>query len=230
MGEEAKDILLVEDEIELADLMKTFFAREGWSICHAKSGEEALQMLENQPLKIAILDIMLPAMDGFAVCRAIREKKNIPVLIVSARVSKQDKLSGYELGADDYIEKPVDIDILMAKIKALLERSYGKKEQPELLVSGEITIDKTARQVYLRGRPVELNVKEYELLLLMAENPGRTLHKEYMFNQVWGADSFSESQTLTVHIKMLRSKTEENPREPRRIKTVWGVGYRYEEV
>lgn len=230
MGDEVKDILLVEDHAELAELMKTFFQREGWSVCHAMSGEEALGLLESQLIKIVVLDIMLPAMDGFAVCRAIREQKNLPVLIVSARVSKQDKLSGYELGADDYIEKPIDIDILTAKVKALLERSYGKKEQPDLLVSGDITIDKAARQIYLHQQPIELNVKEYELLLLLAENPGRTLHKEYLFNKVWGADSFSESQTLTVHIKMLRKKTEENPREPRRIKTVWGVGYRYEEV
>ena len=155
---------------------------------------------------------------------------SVPVLIISARVDKEDKLNGFQLGADDYIEKPVDADLLIAKIRSLLLRTYGTFSQKEMLVSGAITIDKSARKVFKDGNDVELNVKEYELLLLLAENPGKTLDKEYLFNKVWGIESFSENQTLTVHIKMLRNKIEDNPRKPVRIKTVWGVGYCYEEV
>ena len=128
------------------------------------------------------------------------------------------------------MEKPVDAEILIAKVKALMQRAYGGRQESDLIVSGQISLDTSARQVYLNGRELELNVKEYELLLLFLENPGKTLRKEYIFAQIWGMDSLSENQTLTVHIKMLRSKIEDNPRQPGRIQTVWGVGYRYEEV
>lgn len=224
-----KDILLVEDNKELAGLIRTFLVKEGWSVLHAESGEKALWILEQETVRLVLLDIMLQGMDGFAVCRAVREQADTPVLIMSARVGKSDKLNGYELGADDYMEKPVDIDILSAKIRALLERFY-RRHNTDVLVSGGIRIDKKARQVYKDEELLELNVKEYELLLLLAAHPGKTLHKDYLFGKIWGVDSFSESQTLTVHIKMLRNKIEENPRDPKRILTVWGVGYRYEEV
>lgn len=225
-----KDILLVEDNKELAVLIRDFLNREGYSVCWAGSGKEALDYMEVQPVKMLLLDIMLPEMDGFAVCRAVRAKWNLPVLIMSARDGRDDKLTGYELGADDYMEKPVDAEILIAKVKALMQRAYGGRQESDLIVSGQISLDTSARQVYLNGRELELNVKEYELLLLFLENPGKTLRKEYIFAQIWGMDSLSENQTLTVHIKMLRSKIEDNPRQPGRIQTVWGVGYRYEEV
>ena len=225
-----KDILLVEDNKELAVLIRDFLNREGYSVCWAGSGKEALDYMEVQPVKMLLLDIMLREMDGFAVCRAVRAKWNLPVLIMSARAGRDDKLTGYELGADDYMEKPVDAEILIAKVKALMQRAYGGRQESDLIVSGQISLDTSARQVYLNGRELELNVKEYELLLLFLENPGKTLRKEYIFAQIWGMDSLSENQTLTVHIKMLRSKIEDNPRQPGRIQTVWGVGYRYEEV
>lgn len=225
-----KDILLVEDNEELAVLIRDFLIREGYSVCWAVSGKEALEVMEEQPIKMLLLDIMLPGMDGFAVCCAVREKWSLPVLIMSARAGRDDKLTGYELGADDYMEKPVDADILIAKVKALMQRAYGARQESDMLVSGQISLDTGARQAYLAGRELELNVKEYELLLLFLENQGKTLRKEYIFAQIWGMDSLSENQTLTVHIKMLRSKIEDNPREAKRIQTVWGVGYRYEEV
>ena len=149
---------------------------------------------------------------------------------MSARSARTDKLSGYELGADDYMEKPVDPDILTAKVRALLQRTYGVTLENSLLLSGDITLDQNARKAYLGGELLELNVKEYKLLQLFVQNPGKTLRKEYIFNEIWGMDSFSENQTLTVHVKMLRTKIEENPKEPKRIQTVWGVGYRYEEL
>lgn len=224
------DILLVEDEAELAELLRVYMEKAGYTVYWAASGEEALDCLQKEPVKMLLLDITLPGMDGFAVCREVRRCGSVPVLIISARVGKEDQLNGFRLGADDYIEKPVDLDLLAAKIGSLFARTYGALAQKDILHSGSLTIDKSARKVYRNKLPVELNVKEYELLLLLAENPGKTLDKDFLFNQIWGADSFSENQTLTVHIKMLRNKIEENPRKPERIRTVWGVGYCYEEI
>lgn len=225
-----KDVLLVEDNLELAELMKAFLEKEGFSVCHKDNGENAIMFLQEETIKIILLDIMLPGLDGFAVCKAVREKGSVPILILSAKSGKTDKLTGYQLGADDYMEKPVDIEILVAKVNALIDRTYRLQKEQELLVSGGIAIDKQAHKAYMNHEALDLNVKEYELLLLLAENPGKTLSKEYLFNKIWGFDSFSENQTLTVHIKMLRGKIEKNPKVPERIQTVWGVGYRYEEV
>lgn len=224
------DILLVEDYEELNELMQTFLKREGYAVKGVFSGEEALQFLENNRVKLVVLDVVLPGMDGFAVCASIREKSNLPIIFLSARVQKEDKINGFLQGADDYVEKPVDMDILSAKVKALIRRNYELKQQNTVIHSGPLLIDKEAKQVFLGEKEIALTVKEYELLVLLAENPGKTLNKEFLFNQIWGADSFSENQTLTVHMKMLRDKIEEDPKQPKRIKTVWGVGYKYEEI
>lgn len=224
------DILMVEDESELADLLSVYIEKAGYTVGRAVSGEEALACLKNETVKMLLLDITLSGIDGFTVCREVRKTGSMPILIISARVGKEDQLNGFRLGADDYIEKPVEPDLLVAKINSLFARTYGALAEKDFLHSGNITIDKSARKVYKNKKPIELNVKEYELLLLLAENPGKTLDKDFIFNRIWGADSFSENQTLTVHIKMLRNKIEENPKKPERIKTVWGVGYCYEEI
>ena len=230
MGVDMTDILLVEDHKELNELISVFLEREGYLVQGVFSGEEALEYLAANRVKLIILDVSLPEMDGFAVCAAIRESSNTPILFLSARVDKEDKMNGFMQGADDYVEKPVDMDILCAKIKALLRRGYSMKQENTVIHSGDISIDKEAKQVFVKHRQIALTVKEYELLVLFTENPGRTLRKEYLFDRIWGADSFSENQTLTVHIKMLRDKIEEDPKRPRRIQTVWGVGYKYEEI
>lgn len=224
------DILMVEDEEELAGLLRIYMEKAGYAAAWVASGEEALLWLQREKVKLLLLDITLPGIDGFAVCREVRRVGSTPILIISARVGKEDQLNGFRLGADDYIEKPVDPDLLVAKISSLFARAYGIASEKDILYSGGLIIDKSAHRVYKDKIPIELNVKEYELLLLMAENPGKTLDKDFLFNRIWGADSFSESQTLTVHVKMLRNKIEENPRKPERIKTVWGVGYCYEEL
>mgnify|MGYP002074428766 FL=1 len=224
------DILMVEDEEELAGLLRIYMEKAGYAVAWVASGEEALLWLQREKVKLLLLDITLPGMDGFAVCREVRRAGSTPVLIISARAGKEDQLNGFRLGADDYIEKPVDPDLLVAKISSLFFFFFSIASEKEILYSGNLMIDKSAHRVYKDKMPVELNAKEYELLLLMAENPGKTLDKDFLFNRIWGADSFSESQTLTVHIKMLRNKIEENPRKPQRIKTVWGVGYCYEEL
>lgn len=223
------DILLVEDYTKLNTLMCAFLEKAGYRVRGVRCGEEALEFLEKEQVRLVILDVMLPGMDGFAVCAAIREKSSMPILFLSARVDKENKMNGFLLGADDYVEKPVDMDILLAKITALMRRNYDMQEHA-LLHSGALTIDTEAKRVFLGSSEIALTVKEYELLVLLAEHPGKTLHKDFLFQHIWGIDSFSENQTLTVHIKTLRDKIEENPKKPERIQTVWGVGYRYEEV
>ena len=218
------DILVVEDNLEMAALLCDFLEAEGYSVKHCADGESALTAFQSEGARLVILDIMLPGLDGFAVCRKIRKNANTPIIIVSAKDEKDDKLNGLILGADDYIEKPYDIDILLAKIKGIFTRRY----QTNVLSDGFLKIDKTKRIAYKGTDPLDLTQKEFDLLLLLAENSGKTLNKDYLFNQIWGFDSFSEPQTLTVHIKWLRQKIERNPKKPEHIVTVWGVGYRYE--
>ena len=224
------DILLVEDQQELNTLMCTFLEKAGYQVKGVCTGEEALQFFTKDKAKLVILDVMLPEMDGFAVCSAIREQSSVPILFLSARVEKEAKMNGFLLGADDYIEKPVDMDILLAKVTALMKRNYDLKQQNTLVHSGAMSIDKDKRQAFLNHKELALTGKEYDLLLLLVENPGKTLHKDFLFERIWGMDSFSENQTLTVHIKTLRDKIEEDSKHPRRIQTVWGVGYKYEEI
>lgn len=224
------DILLIEDNEELRNLIKAFLERGGYAVAAVSSGEEALGWLGRERAKLMLLDIMLPGMDGFALCDKVRKENNIPIIILSACTEKEDQMNGFSLGADDYLEKPVDMDILLAKIGALMRRNYELKRQNTVIHSGGLIIDKDAKQVALDGKTLSMTVKEYELLLLFVENPGKVLRKEYLFNRIWGADSFSENQTLTVHIKMLRDKIEKDSRQPKRIQTVWGVGYKYEEI
>lgn len=220
------DILIVEDNKELSGLLCDFLRRENYTVSAAENGEKALSLYERYGARLVVLDVMLPGLDGFGVLKKIREESNVPVLIVSAKTAKEDKLCGLDTGADDYIEKPYDIDIMLAKISGIFKRRYAADE----IADGDIRINRVSRNVYKNGVQLEMTVKEFDLLLLLAENKGRTLSKEYIFGQVWGSDSFSEQQTLTVHIKWLRQKIEDDPRSPKKILTVWGVGYKYESV
>ncbi len=220
------DILIVEDEKELAGLLCDFLRGENYTVSIAETGEKALSLYEKYGARLVVLDIMLPGMDGFAVCKKIREESNTPILIVSAKTGKEDKLNGLVLGADDYIEKPYDIDIMLAKIDGIFKRRYAVDE----LIDGDLKINKITRTVYKNDTPIDMTAKEFDLLLLLMENKGKSLSKEYLFNQIWGSDSFSEIQTLTVHIKWLREKIEDNTKNPKHILTVWGVGYKYESI
>ena len=217
------DILIVEDNAEIAQLLCDFLRAENFTVSVVSSGEKALQLYERYGAKLLVLDIMLPGMDGFAVCVRVREQSNTPILIVSAKTEKNDKLTGLLLGADDYIEKPYDVDILLAKIRGIFRRRYAQDE----LVDGELRLNKAARSLTKGDHSIELTGKEFDLLCLLMENKGKALSKEYLFSQVWGSDSFSELQTLTVHIKWLRQKIEDDPKKPAKILTVWGVGYQY---
>lgn len=220
------DILIVEDQKELAVLLEDFLKKAGYQTAWCKSAEEALKYMKEKEVRLFLLDIMLPGMDGFDFCKKVRDSKDVPILILSALDTKEDKLKGLLLGADDYIEKPYDIDILLAKIQGIFKRRYEKR----VICDSDLKLDPDRRQVFLSDKELSLTVKEFELLYLLMQNKGTALKKEYLFSKVWGMDSFSEMQTLTVHIKWLREKIEKDPSHPRRIQTVWGVGYRYEAV
>lgn len=217
------DVLIVEDNKELADLLCDFLRAENYTVSVAESGEKALQLYERYGARLLVLDIMLPGMDGYGVCRKIREESNTPILIVSAKTEKDDKLTGFLAGADDYIEKPYDIDIMLAKIAGIFKRRYGLDE----VADGDLRMNKANHTVYKGDRELSVTAKEFELLLYLVENKGKVLNKDYLFREIWGSDSLSEQQTLTVHIKWLREKIEEDPKHPVRIQTVWGVGYKY---
>lgn len=217
------DILIVEDNKEIAELLCDFLRNENYTVSVAETGEKALALYQRYGARLIVLDVMLPGVDGFAVCQEIRRESNVPIIIVSAKGEKDDKLNGLILGADDYIEKPYDIDLLLAKIGGIFKRRYASDEIDE----GNLRIDRLNRVAYKDGTRLEMTAKEFELLLLLAENKGRALGKEFIFNRIWGSDCFSEMQTLTVHIKWLRQKIEDDPKEPRRLLTVWGVGYKF---
>ncbi|MCL2628347.1 MAG: response regulator transcription factor [Oscillospiraceae bacterium] len=218
------DILIIEDSFDIADMLMKFLKKAGYTSYNAKSGEEGLEYIKYHDVKIVLLDIMLPGIDGFQVCKKISDEKNLPLIILSAKTDKDDKLSGLILGADDYIEKPFDVDLLIAKVSSLYRRHY--KKDPIIKVP-DIKIDIEARSVTFKKIPLELNVKEFDLLLLLVQSRGKALRKEYILGKVWGMDNFSEPQTLTVHINRLREKIEDDPRKPTRIVTVWGVGYKF---
>lgn len=217
------DILLVEDNKELADLLTDFLRAEGYTVSAVDSGKRAVELFEKYGAKLVVLDINLPDVNGFAVCSKLRENTDTPILIVSCRTEKEDKLTGLGLGADDYIEKPYDIDILLAKIKGIFKRRY----QQDIISADGVTLNLANRTATIDGETVVLTSKEFDLLALLVENQGKTMKKEYLFSTVWGTDSDSELQTLHVHINRLRSKLGDDPKKAKRLLTVWGVGYKF---
>lgn len=218
------DVLVVEDNKEIGELLSDFLIMEGYDCYLAESGEEALDVFLDEGAKVVILDVLLPGIDGFAVCTKLREHSNTPIIFLSAKDTKEDKLNGLMSGADDYMEKPYDIDILMAKIKGIFARKYDQN----IIKDGNIKIDKSKHLIYLDQKEIEMTSKETELLIYLIENKGKVISKEELFNSIWGIHSESEQQTLTVHIKWLREKIEKDPKKPEKILTVWGVGYRYQ--
>ena len=218
------DILIVEDNKEIGNILSAFLRKNNYAVSVVDSGEKAMELFEMYGAKLVILDLMLPEMDGFAVCSKIRKTSNAHILIASAKTEKDDKLKGLNLGADDYIEKPYDMDILLAKINGIFKRKYAL----DIIQEGNLTLNSVNKSLQVDGGDVFVTYKEFDLLKLLIENKGVTLKKEYLFGTIWGSDSDSELQTLTVHIKWLREKIEENPKKPKHIITVWGVGYRFE--
>lgn len=218
------DILIIEDNIEIASLLADFLRAENYIVTTADNGEKALSLFEKYGARLVLLDVMLPGIDGFALCEKIRKTSDTPIIILSAKTDKNDKLNGLILGADDYMEKPFDIDILLAKITGIFKRRYSLEE----ITSGDLKLNKIEKTAYRNGNRLDMTAKEFELLLLLVSNSGKTLKKDYIFNSIWGSDSESEPQTLTVHINRLRDKIEKDPKNPERIQTIWGTGYKFQ--
>lgn len=226
-----KRILIIEDEDSIAELEKDYLELSGFDVNISLKGDEGLNMAKNQEYNLIILDLMLPGMDGFEICKEIRKTSNIPILMVSARKEDIDKIRGLGLGADDYITKPFSPSELVARVKAHIsryERLVGANIKPsdEIIIRG-LRIDKTSRRVYVNEKEVIFTTKEFDLLTFLAENPNRVFTKEQIFSSIWNEDSFGEISTVTVHIRKIREKLEVDPSNPQYIETIWGVGYRF---
>lgn len=222
------DILIVEDNKELREVIERFLIHEGYQTRCTENGSDALQILRREDVRLLLVDIMLPDMDGFHICEEARKNGNLPIMIMSARTQTDDKILGYDLGADDYVEKPFPMSLLLAKVKALLRRGYEMKEEIRILKDRDLEIDLVKRRVTRDKEVLSLSIKEYELLVLLMKHAHTTLNKEYIFSIIWSDSCESELSTLTTHVNTLREKIEEDPRHPKRLLTVWGVGYRYE--
>ncbi|SEN67138.1 response regulator transcription factor [Lihuaxuella thermophila] len=227
-----KKILIIEDEPSIAELQRDYLEVNGFRVDIECSGKRGLQQALQTPYDLIILDVMLPEMDGFEICRQVRSQKNIPILLVTAKKEEIDKIRGLGLGADDYIVKPFSPSELVARVKAHLtryERLTGVTEQKKnegLRIRG-IFIDVASRRVYVNDREVKITSKEFDLLYFLAKNPNRVFSKEHLFERIWGMDAAGDVATVTVHIRKLREKIEVDPSNPQYIETIWGVGYRF---
>lgn len=224
-------VLIVDDEVELADIIGDYLEVEGFKISKAYDGKQALIKFKEFDPQLVILDIMLPHIDGMEVCRIIRAKSTVPVLMLSSKNNEIDKILGLGLGADDYITKPFSPGEVVARVKAQLRRYTQLSSQnvnAELIEYGDIVIDDKSYTVKIKNKPIELAVKEFEILSYMAKHPKQVFTREQLFNQIWGFGEYGDINTVTVHIRKIREKIEDNPSTPRYIKTVWGVGYKFD--
>ncbi|MBR5115768.1 MAG: response regulator transcription factor [Lachnospiraceae bacterium] len=224
-------VLIIEDEESIADLEKDYLELSDFTVTVCGDGETGLETALNEDFDLVILDLMLPGLDGFEVCRRLRESKDIPVLLVSAKKDDIDKIRGLGLGADDYITKPFSPSELVARVKAHLaryERLVGSGTKPnEMIEIRGLKIDKTARRVTIDGVEKNFTTKEFDLLTFLAENPNHVYSKEELFRRIWNMDSVGDIATVTVHIKKIREKIEADTSNPQYIETIWGVGYRF---
>ena len=224
-------ILIVEDEVAIADLEKDYLELSGFEVEIENDGTKGLERALHEEFDLFILDLMLPGVDGFEICKKIRETKNTPILMVSAKKDDIDKIRGLGLGADDYVTKPFSPSELVARVKAHLaryERLIGSNmPQNDIIEIRGIKIDKTARRVWVNGEEKQFTTKEFDLLTFLAENPNHVFAKEELFRKIWDMESIGDIATVTVHIKKIREKIEMNTNKPQYIETIWGVGYRF---
>ena len=227
----AKRVLVVDDEKLIVKGIRFSLEQDGMEVDCAYDGEEALEKATNGNFDMILLDIMLPKLDGFEVCQRIREFSNVPIVMLTAKGDDMDKILGLEYGADDYITKPFNILEVKARIKAIMRRSAPKAD-PEtnspVVKSGDITLDMEIRRVEILGKNINLTSKEFDLLAFLVSNPGKVYPREALLSTIWGEDYPGDGRTVDVHIRRMREKIEENPKEPRYIHTKWGVGYFYQ--
>ena len=221
--EKAK-ILVVDDESRMRKLVKDFLHHEGYGVVEAEDGEKAVDIFfADSSIELIILDVMMPKMDGWQVCREIRRHSTVPIIMLTAKSDEKDELQGFELGVDEYVSKPFSPKILMARVEAILRRSGAVSD--DCLEAGGIKIDRASHEVIIDGSPVDLSVKEFELLLYFMTNKGIALSREKILNNVWNYDYFGDARTIDTHVKKLRAKMGD---KGDLIKTIWGIGYKFE--
>lgn len=219
-------ILVVDDESRMRKLVRDFLIREGYDVVEAGDGEEALDIFyKDKDIALIILDVMMPKLGGFEVCREVRTTSKVPIIMLTAKGEESDELNGFEVGVDEYISKPFSPKILVARVGAILRRTANKQENIELITKGGIVIDKTAHIVTVDDERIDLSYKEFELLTYFLENEGIALSREKILNHVWNYDYFGDARTIDTHVKKLRAKIGEKGEY---IKTVWGMGYKFE--
>lgn len=227
----AKKVLVVDDEKLIVKGIRFSLEQDGMEVTCAYDGEEALRLAQENKFDMILLDIMLPKMDGFEVCQAIREFSNMPIVMLTAKGDDMDKILGLEYGADDYITKPFNILEVKARIKAIMRRtaaSEPKEENSKVIESGDLKLDCESRRLFVQGREINLTAKEFDLLELLVMNPNKVYSRENLLNLVWGYEYPGDVRTVDVHVRRLREKIETNPSEPKYVHTKWGVGYFYQ--
>jgi len=224
-------ILVVDDEPKILKVVEHTLRREGYEIFTAADGEEAVEMAERLKPDLIVLDLMLPKLNGFEVCRKIKSRQDVPIIILSARGDEVDKIMGFTLGVDDYQTKPFSPAELALRVKAVLRRSVSSadsRQDKDVLVFDGLEVNRKTREVKSHGRPVELTAKEFELLWLLASHPNQVFSRDQLLERIWDISFFGDENTVTVHVRRLREKIEKDPGQPGFVKTVWGVGYKFE--
>lgn len=227
------NILVVDDEQAIADLIEVYLSNEGYGVFKFYNGRDALSCIEKEKLDLAILDVMLPDIDGFSICRSIRQKYNFPVIMLTAKGEETDKINGLALGADDYITKPFRPLEMVARVKAQLRRFIrynhaGERQKEQVLFFSGVVLDKDTHECTFNEKPLSLTPTEFSILWVLAENQGRVVSSEELFHEIWGEKYYTNNNTVMVHIRHLREKMHDNADHPKVIKTVWGVGYKIE--
>ncbi|PHS35578.1 MAG: DNA-binding response regulator [Alkaliphilus sp.] len=230
-----KKILIIEDEKSIAELQRDYLEINGFEVEIASDGKAGLDLAIDNEYDLIILDLMLPGIDGFSICKEVRKHKDISIMMVSAKVEDIDKIRGLGIGADDYMTKPFSPQELVARVKSHIKRyerltSKKNSSEDEFVEIGDLRIELKSRRIYLKEKEVILTNKEFDVLLLLAENPNVVFSKDHMFERVWGYESFSETSTVAVHIRRVREKIESDPSNPEYIETIWGVGYRFMKI
>lgn len=221
-------ILVVDDERNIVELLKYNLEKEGYEVLSAYDGFEAVNLAKQDRPDLIILDIMLPGQGGLEVCRILRKETKIPIIMATAKGEEIDKILGLELGADDYVTKPFSPRELVARVKAVLRRTSSKAEEKDELAFEDLTINLVKHEVRLKGEEVDLKPKEFDLLKLLATNPGKVFTRDFLLEQLWGYDYLGDTRTVDVHMRRLRQKIEEDPANPRFLKTVHGIGYKFQ--
>jgi two-component system, OmpR family, response regulator ResD len=219
-------VLVVDDEPIVREVIVRYLRRDGFTTLEAADGDRARELIETSDLTLVVLDLMLPGTDGLALCRWIRDRSELPVIMLTARGEEADRIVGLELGADDYVTKPFSPRELVARVRTVLRRSGTPDETYERVRFGEIEIDAAAREVLKNGHALKLTAREFDLLLFLARHPRRVFSRDQLMSRVWGYEPAFDSGTITVHVRRLREKIEDDPARPQHLQTVWGVGYR----